>query len=105
LPGVHAHAPRLSLVRSAYRQIVQSRTVLRRWLHPNTCRCAPGVCVGATRRDRLRPNYASDQFEAACYTALVSEATQVGHADVAHPCEQNPAEDRVLGAWILQQLS
>ena len=49
-------------------------------------------------------DYASEQFEVACYTALVSAAMQLGHEEVARLCKQNLNEDEAMAAWILQQL-
>jgi ferritin-like metal-binding protein YciE len=49
-------------------------------------------------------DYASEQFEVGCYTALVSAATELGHIDVARLCKQNREEDRAMAAWVLQQL-
>jgi ferritin-like metal-binding protein YciE len=70
-----------------------------------------GSIEGATTfmfRDQLVKNaladYASEQFEVACYTALVSAATRLGHADVAELCQQNLEEDQMMAAWLLQQI-
>jgi ferritin-like metal-binding protein YciE len=49
-------------------------------------------------------DYASEQFEVGCYTALVSAATELGHADVARLCEQNLRDDQTMATWVLQQL-
>jgi ferritin-like metal-binding protein YciE len=70
-----------------------------------------GSVEGATTglfRDQLvndaLADYASEQFEVGCYTALVSAATELGYADVAGLCRQNLDEDREMAAWVLQQL-
>jgi ferritin-like metal-binding protein YciE len=70
-----------------------------------------GSVEGATTalfRDQLMKDaladYASEQFEVGCYTALVSAATQLGYADVARLCRLNLEEDRAMAAWVLQQL-
>src|SRR5688572_23832015 len=70
-----------------------------------------GSVEGATTalfRDQLvkdaLADYASEQFEVACYTALVSAATQLGYADVARLCEQNLQEDQAMAAWVLQHI-
>jgi ferritin-like metal-binding protein YciE len=70
-----------------------------------------GSVEGATTalfRDQLvkdaLADYASEQFEVACYTALVSAATRLGYADVARLCEQNLQEDLAMAVWVLQQL-
>jgi ferritin-like metal-binding protein YciE len=49
-------------------------------------------------------DYASEQFEVGCYTALVSAATQLGYIEVARLCQQNLVEDRAMSEWLLQQL-
>lgn len=49
-------------------------------------------------------DYASEQFEVACYTALVNAATELGHPDVARLCRQNLEEDKAMAAWLLQQV-
>jgi ferritin-like metal-binding protein YciE len=49
-------------------------------------------------------DYASEQFEVACYTALVSAATQLGYPEVARLCAQNLEEDSRMATWVLQQL-
>jgi ferritin-like metal-binding protein YciE len=48
--------------------------------------------------------YASEQFEVACYTALVSAATELGYPEVARLCKENLDEDRAMAAWVLQQI-
>lgn len=49
-------------------------------------------------------DYASEQFEIACYTALIAAATELGHPEVARLCRMNLEEDRAMGEWLLQQL-
>jgi ferritin-like metal-binding protein YciE len=49
-------------------------------------------------------DYGAEQFEVACYTALVSAAMKLGYPDVAHLCEQNLKEDEAMAAWLRQQL-
>jgi ferritin-like metal-binding protein YciE len=49
-------------------------------------------------------DYASEQFEVACYTALINAATELGYPDVARLCQQNLNEDRAMAEWLLQQL-
>jgi ferritin-like metal-binding protein YciE len=70
-----------------------------------------GTLEGATTtmfRDTLVKDalldYASEQFEVACYTALVNAATELGHPDVARLCRENLEEDRAMADWLLQQL-
>jgi ferritin-like metal-binding protein YciE len=70
-----------------------------------------GSVEGATTvlfRDQLVKDalgdYASEQFEVACYTALVSAANELGLDDIASLCKKNLEEDSAMGAWLLQQL-
>jgi ferritin-like metal-binding protein YciE len=49
-------------------------------------------------------DYASEQFEVACYTALVSIATALEQPEVARLCNENLQEDRAMAEWLLQQL-
>jgi ferritin-like metal-binding protein YciE len=70
-----------------------------------------GSVEGATTalfRDQLvkdaLADYASEQFEVGCYTALVSAATDLGYTEVARLCGENLEEDRAMAAWVLQQL-
>jgi ferritin-like metal-binding protein YciE len=48
--------------------------------------------------------YASEQFEVACYTALISRARALGEVEIATLCEENLREDRAMADWLLQQL-
>jgi ferritin-like metal-binding protein YciE len=70
-----------------------------------------GTIEGATTtlfRDRLAKDvladYAAEQFEVACYTALVSVALRLGYTDIANLCEQNLRDDRAMADWLLEQL-
>jgi ferritin-like metal-binding protein YciE len=49
-------------------------------------------------------DYASEQFEVACYTALVSAATELGYPEIATLCKQNLQEDQAMAAWVLQHI-
>ena len=59
-------------------------------------------------RDQLVKNaladYASEQLEVACYTALVSAATELGYPRIADLCKENLQEDQAMATWLLQQL-
>src|SRR5688500_14592041 len=70
-----------------------------------------GSVEGATTaifRDQLvkdaLADYASEQFEVGCYTALVSAASQLGYPEIARLCRLNLEEDSQMAAWLLQQL-
>ena len=49
-------------------------------------------------------DYASEQFEVACYTALVRVAEDLGYTEIATLCRQNLQEDKAMAEWVLQQL-
>ena len=70
-----------------------------------------GSVEGATTaifRDQLvkdaLADYASEQFEVGCYTALVSSATELGYPEIARLCRLNLEEDAQMAAWLLQEL-
>lgn len=43
---------------------------------------------------------ASEQFEVACYLALVTAARELGHYRIAELCEQNLREDEAMALWL-----
>ena len=49
-------------------------------------------------------DYAAEQFEVACYTALVSVASRLGYTDIARLCQENLREDKAMADWLLEQL-
>jgi ferritin-like metal-binding protein YciE len=49
-------------------------------------------------------DYAAEQFEVGCYTALVGAATALGYPNVAKLCRQNLDEDQAMATWLLQQI-
>ena len=59
-------------------------------------------------RDELVKNtladYGAEQFEVACYVALVTAAMKLGYPDIAHLCEENLKEDEAMALWLKQQL-
>jgi ferritin-like metal-binding protein YciE len=70
-----------------------------------------GSVEGATTavfRDQLMKDaltdFAAEQFEVGCYTALVNAATELGYLEVAQLCKRNLAEDRAMADWLLQQI-
>jgi ferritin-like metal-binding protein YciE len=82
---------------------------------PSTAKSTVSALMGTVEgmstaifRDELVKNtladYGAEQFEVACYTALVSAAMKLGYPDVAHLCEQNLKEDEAMAAWLRQQL-
>lgn len=70
-----------------------------------------GTIEGASTaifRDRVAKDvladYAAEQFEVACYTALVSVALRLGYTDIARLCEENLREDQAMADWLLEQV-
>jgi ferritin-like metal-binding protein YciE len=70
-----------------------------------------GTIEGATTavfRDQLMKDaladYASEQFEVACYTALIGAAIRQGQREVAALCRQNLDEDLAMATWLLQNI-
>jgi ferritin-like metal-binding protein YciE len=49
-------------------------------------------------------DYASEQFEIACYTALVSLATDLKYPEIARLCRENLQEDQAMADWLLRKL-
>jgi ferritin-like metal-binding protein YciE len=49
-------------------------------------------------------DYASEQFEVGCYTALVAAARELGYTEIAMLCEANLREDLAMAEWLLMQL-
>jgi ferritin-like metal-binding protein YciE len=50
-------------------------------------------------------DYGSEQFEVACYHALVAAALQLGRADIARLCEENMREDLKMADWLQEQIA
>ena len=55
-------------------------------------------------RDELVKNalmdYASEHFEIACYTALITAARKAGREDIARVCDEILTEERVMAHWL-----
>ena len=49
-------------------------------------------------------DYASEQFEVACYHALSTAARQLGHDEIATLCEKNMREDEAMALWLRDQI-
>ena len=49
-------------------------------------------------------DYAAEQFEVACYTALVAAATELNYPQIAALCQQNLDEDLEMAVWLLEQI-
>lgn len=57
-----------------------------------------------TRVKDALADYAAEQLEVACYTALVAAARALGRPDVADLCQQNLDEDLAMASWLKDQL-
>ena len=82
---------------------------------PSTMKSTFSSIVGAVEgrattafRDVLVKNalmdYASEQFEIACYRALAAAARHLGYAEIATLCEQNLRDEERMAEWLDQQL-
>ena len=82
---------------------------------PSTAKSTVSAMMGTVEslstsifRDELVKNtladYGAEQFEVACYVALVTAAMKLGYPDIAHLCEENLKEDEAMALWLKQQL-
>jgi ferritin-like metal-binding protein YciE len=49
-------------------------------------------------------DFASEQFEIACYTSLIAAAEEIGLAQVADVCRKNLAEEVAMAEWLQEQI-
>jgi ferritin-like metal-binding protein YciE len=49
-------------------------------------------------------SYSFEQFEAACYQALVTTAEEAGEREVASTCSTILREEQAMGAWLRETL-
>ena len=49
-------------------------------------------------------DYASEQLEVACYTALIAAATRLGFSEITRLCALNLAEDQAMANWLLDKV-
>jgi ferritin-like metal-binding protein YciE len=49
-------------------------------------------------------DYGSEQFEVACYTALVAAANELNYPQIAALCQENLDEDLDMAVWLLEQI-
>ena len=52
----------------------------------------------------LLADYAAEQFEVGCYTALIAGAEEFGEPHVAELCRKNLHEDEAMAAWLHEQI-
>jgi ferritin-like metal-binding protein YciE len=65
------------------------------------------VTTGMFRDEPIKnalADYGSEQFEVACYHALVAGALQLGYSDIARLCEENMREDLKMADWLQEQI-
>jgi ferritin-like metal-binding protein YciE len=49
-------------------------------------------------------DFATENFEVACYKALTIAAREAGQSEIARECEENMREDQAMAQWLDQQL-
>jgi ferritin-like metal-binding protein YciE len=65
------------------------------------------VSTGMFRDEPIKnalSDYAAEQFEVACYKALVGAARDIGEQTVARACEENMREDENMARWLSDQI-
>jgi ferritin-like metal-binding protein YciE len=65
------------------------------------------VATGMFRDEPVKnvlTDYGAEQFEVACYRALITAARQYGRNDVAELCEMNMQEDEAMALWLRDQI-
>ncbi len=68
---------------------------------------AQAVSTGMFRDEVVKnalSDYAAEQFEVACYRALIHAAEKEGEPDIATACADNMREDEGMARWLDQQL-
>lgn len=49
-------------------------------------------------------DYASEQFEIACYTSLMAAAESIGDAETARVCRQILSDEEDMANWLIKQI-
>jgi ferritin-like metal-binding protein YciE len=49
-------------------------------------------------------DYASEQFEIACYTAIIAAATRLGFSEITRLCALTLAEDQSMANWLIDKV-
>jgi ferritin-like metal-binding protein YciE len=68
---------------------------------------AQAISTGMFRDEIVKnalSDYAAEQFEVACYKALISAAQEHGEPEIVRACEENMREDEAMARWLDQQL-
>jgi len=66
-----------------------------------------GVSTGVFQDEPVKNalmDYGAEQFEVACYKALITAARDLGEQTVAKSCEQNMQEDAQMARWLDEQV-
>jgi ferritin-like metal-binding protein YciE len=82
---------------------------------PSTARSTLASMMGSAQavstglfKDELVKNaladFATEEFEVACYKALIVAARESGQSEIARECEENMREDEAMARWLDQQL-
>jgi ferritin-like metal-binding protein YciE len=62
-----------------------------------------GLFSDAFVKDALT-DFATEQFEVACYTALIAAADNLGEIEVTALCRENLVEDEEMADWLEEQI-
>lgn len=68
---------------------------------------AQAISTGMFRDEVVKnalSDYAAEQFEVACYKALIHAAERQGEPEVAAACAENMREDEAMAQWLDEQL-
>jgi len=49
-------------------------------------------------------DYAAEQFEVVCYTAMMAAATRLGFSEITRLCALNLAEDQAMASWLIDKV-
>lgn len=49
-------------------------------------------------------DFAAEEFEVACYKALIVAARESGQSEIVRECEENMREDEAMARWLDEQL-
>jgi ferritin-like metal-binding protein YciE len=66
-----------------------------------------GVSTGMAKDEMVKnalSDYASEQFEIACYTSLIAAAQAIGDQQTAAVCQQILRDEEAMAQWLQQQI-
>ena len=103
LLATRRHAMRLAqAIQAMGGQVSQMRTVL-----ANTMGRLEGMSTVLFKDERVKDllaDYAAEQFEVGCYTALIAAAEEFGETEVVELCRKNLHEDEAMADWLRDQI-